>query len=130
MTENITNNNITNSSLSFYTYIFIFIIQSMDGFFQNTPVSSTNKTADRGDKAEILLKVALKIITLTPYPLQSTCISNTKLLKNILQHHYNNNNNNKKQKTKNNNNNKTKAVKMKPNILYFSINMSKICNLW
>ena len=35
------------------------------------------------DNAEILLKVGLKIITLTPYPLQSTCISNTKYFKVI-----------------------------------------------
>jgi hypothetical protein len=75
------------------------------------------------DNAEILLKVALKIITLTPYPLQSTCISNTKLLQSIMQHHCHKN----KKKTKKNNN--KKADKTIPNIIYFNIHMSKLCNL-
>jgi len=40
-------------------------------FCLGTPVSSTNKT-DHHDIAEILLKVAFSIITLTPY-LQEGC---------------------------------------------------------
>jgi hypothetical protein len=46
-------------------YVIKFVSDLQQWFFPGTPVSSTNK-ADRHDITEILLKVALNTITLTP----------------------------------------------------------------
>ena len=48
-----------------YVIKFVSDLQQVDGFFPDTPVSTTNKT-DRHDITEILLKVALNTIN-QPY---------------------------------------------------------------
>jgi len=48
-----------------YVIKFVSDLRQLGGFFTGTPVSSTNK-ADRHDITEILLKVVLNTITLTP----------------------------------------------------------------
>ena len=50
----------------YYVIKFISDMQQIGGFSPGTPVSSTNKT-DCHDITEILLKVALNTITLTPF---------------------------------------------------------------
>ena len=53
-------------SIQHYVIKFVSDLRQVDSFLIDTPVSSTNKT-DLHDIAEILLKVALNTITLTPY---------------------------------------------------------------
>jgi hypothetical protein len=52
-------------SIQHYVIKFVSDLRQVDSFLPDTPVSSTNKT-DLHDIAEILLKVALNTITLTP----------------------------------------------------------------
>jgi len=56
-------------SLQHYVIMFVNDLRQIGVFFSGTAVSSTNNT-DRHDIDEILLKVALKTITLTTSPNQ------------------------------------------------------------
>jgi len=52
--------------MQLYVIKFDIVLRQVGGFLRVLPVSSTNKT-DCHDITEILLNVALKAITLTPY---------------------------------------------------------------
>jgi len=55
-------------SIQHYVITFVSDLQQVGGFSQDTPISSTNNT-DRHNITEILLKVTLNTVTLTPYNL-------------------------------------------------------------